>query len=734
LEDGAGASFAGQYETFLGVVGVPGVLDAIARCWASLESERVTAYRRRQGVAESNLAMAVVVQRLVPAEVSGVLFTRDPCDPEGHAMLVEASEGPGDSVVAGRVMPAQYRLDRNSGAVRDRHDSRTERLGGPWLKDECLAELAKLGRRLEEVFGGPCDVEWAWANGRFWLLQARPITAGSAADRELLRRGEIATLTALAAPGGTVWSRCNLAEVLPEPTPMTWAIVRRLVSGRGGLGRMYRDLGFEPDAGLDDEGCYDLICGRPYCNLFREPGMYAQGLPLVHSFASLKSSPQNALAPRAVLDPAGAGWKFWVRLPFFLARSVRTKLRLRQAMRTVADELRRNRFPAFARLTAQEAARDLTPVATPTLLCNLNCWIERTVCDFACAGLKPTVLATVAMHNLEHALVGRLGPQRTGAALGELAQGVGSDAEADLPKAIRDLSAGRIALPQFLEGFGHRGSQEMELAEPRWGEDATDLQRLVQLAGALANERFRTRDWETWKRIADEAALPQRRRAKLEEQIRVLRTYLCLRETAKHYFLKGYALIRRMLLELDRRYCLGGAIFYLAPEELTRLAAGEDLSMVIVRRRRQRAMALSIEVPPVLFSDDLDAIGRSVVVAGIASFQGISLSGGVAEGPAFILHRPRATNIPPERYILVCPSTDPGWVPLFLQARGLIMEMGGVLSHGAIVAREFGLPAVGALPGILASLQTGQRLRVDGTRGTVTILTPPLRVCKEGLE
>src|SRR5262249_9202673 len=153
-------------------------------------------------------------------------------------------------------------------------------------------------------------------------------------------------------------------------------------------------------------------------------------------------------------------------------------------------------------------------------------------------------------------------------------------------------------------------------------------------------------------------------------------------------------------------------------EELPVLVAGKDLSAVIAQRRRRRTLALSLEVPQVFFSDDLEAIGRTTPVPAADTLQGIPLSAGVAEACALVLHKPEGEAIPAEPYILVCPSTDPAWVPLFVHARGLVIETGGVLSHGAIVAREFGLPAVAGLPEVLRRVQTGQRLRVDGGAGT----------------
>src|SRR5207249_3557285 len=168
---------------------------------------------------------------------------------------------------------------------------------------------------------------------------------------------------------------------------------------------------------------------------------------------------------------------------------------------------------------------------------------------------------------------------------------------------------------------------------------------------------------------------------------------------------------------------LQGGVFFLTPEELPALLRGEDMTDRINQRRRRRTLLLSLEVPQVLFSDDLEAIGRPVHTEGADVLRGVALSAGVAEGPALVAEEPTA-DVPSHPYVLVCPSTDPAWVPLFAHARALVMETGGVLSHGAIVAREFGLPAVAGLPDVQRRLRTGQRLRVDGGTGLVTVLSP----------
>jgi pyruvate,water dikinase len=715
-------------------------IDAVFGSW---NSDRAIAYRRHHNI-EGLLGTAVNVQAMCPSEVSGVMFTANPVNPELDQVFIESSYGLGEAVVLGKVTPDHYVLDRRTLqvvertiAVKDvvistvtRDGSAPVAGGGSSLSDAQVTDLARLGQRVEGYFGVPCDIEWGLSGGEFFLLQARPIKGlhrgASAAERERVRGEEIEALRAKAEPGGTVWARFNLAEILPEPTPMTWAIVRRFMSGRGGYGLTYRDLGYQPDPALDEIGTYDLVCGRPYCNLSREPRMYARGQPLEHSFAALKKAPHTALYPRAEPNWSRVGWTFWLFQPVHIFRSFRFELQLQNWVRTFAERLRGEIIPAFAAETARGAEEDLSKLDDAALLQRLEHWIQRTLYDFARESLKATVLGAVAMGKLELLLTKALGAERARTAVGELTMGVRPDPEADLPGAIRDLGEGKIERAAFLARFGHRGPQEMELAQPRWSEDPPALEKVsgeghgLQPVGLTEN---------VWERIATGAKLSALQRQLLDTvlvpELKSLHAYLALRETGKHTLMKGYALIRRVLVELDRRHRLNGGIFYLTPDELPRLAKGEDLSKLIEERRGRRQAALSLEVPQVLFSDDLDAIGRPAASADGDAMQGVALSAGVAEAPALVLDRPDGAAVPAEPYILVCPSTDPAWVPLFVRAKGLVMETGGVLSHGAIVAREFGLPAVAGLSGVHKRLKTGQRLRVDGGGGTVTVIDRP---------
>lgn len=783
-EDQATASFAGQMNSFLNVDNEKALLDAIKDCWSSFRRERANLYQQRLGTNDPSPAIGVVVQHLVPAVISGVLFTCDPLSMEQRRMIVEASAGVG-GVVSGDTTPDRFVLDREMGRVVEAASENRRHVRRPDLSADRLAELAGLGRRVAALFGDERDIEWAWDGRQFWLLQARPITGVREAEREEIRSEAIASLAAKAAATGTVWSRYNLAETLPEATPMTWAILRRLLSGSGGLGMMYRDLGFRPVALADDEGYYDLICGRPYCNLSRETAMYANGLPLEHDFAALKARPALALEPRARPTLHGAGTRFWLSLPVLFFRSLRVASRLRRLHRTLPGDFQREILPAFLDEVRGAESSDWSASKSENLLEELERWIDRTLVDFARDALKPAVLAAHAVNEIESLLSKSLRQNQVRPCLNELMSGIRPAADADVAGALQALASGRMPCSDFLRRFGHRGPREMELAEPRWRECPAALEGVRSLrtdgkehaegaaslharpphprplsAEAGARGGFATTSGanastdlsplppeggtppaipadshpaseagtkktliETCTRIAAAAKLTPSQQARLYAAAERARTFVALRETAKHHLMKGYAIIRQLLVELDWRYHLHAGIFYLTRGELPRLIAGEDLSALISQRRRRHALELAIEVPPVIFSDDLEAIGRSSPPSASSTvFRGLPLSNGVAEGIAVVLNKAEEPMPITGLAILVCNSTDPAWTAHLLRARGFVTETGGVLSHGAIVARELGLPAVSGLPGVHRELRTGQRLRVDGTAGTVEVL------------
>jgi phosphohistidine swiveling domain-containing protein len=749
-EDTAETSFAGQQETILGVEGEEALVEAVERCWQSLQGERAVAYRQRQGVDDRQVSMAVVVQRLVDAEVAGVLFTRNPLDPEGRTMLVEASWGLGEVVVSGRVQPDRFVVERESGQVRERQLGikairRTargeehvpaEQQQRYCLDEPALMQLAALGRQVEAYYGAPRDVEWAWSQGQLFLLQARPITTADAAERERLRQGEIARLRHLAGAEFTVWVRYNLSEILPEPTPMSWSVISRLLAADGGFGAMNRALGAHPDPALGSQSAFDLVAGRPMLNLARLPRLQSPHPPFDYPLEEYKAHPERALEPKPRVQPlAGRGCLLGVlSLPLTLWRLFRQK---NTVQRQMADYPQRMQAlsQAFAEECRQALQQDWSNIPPEQIHRQLLAWIERTLVSFASESLKATVFADTLWNELSLILAPHLGgPEGARTTLGRLTLGTHPPPEADLAQALEQLQSGRISRDEFLTQFGHRGPREMELAQPRWQEQPQLLDALLSPPSAFTSRLAHasslahldgTKIPAAWEEVFASLPLHGPLRDRCRQLVEQLRLFFGWREAAKHYLMLGYAVIRRLLLELDRRYGLQGGIFFLTLDDLPRLLAGEDLRREIMVARRRRQALLSLEVPPVLFSDDLEAIGRPTPVpAGADLFQGVPLSAGIAEGPALVLTEPTAAPPQLQGYVLVCPSTDPAWVPLFAHAKGLIMETGGVLSHGAIVAREFGLPAVAGLPRITRQVHTGERLRVDGGSGQVVRLKP----------
>lgn len=740
---------------------------AINTVFESWQNERAITYRKHNKI-DGLIGTAVTVQMMCPSEVSGILFTANPVSRAGE-IIIESSFGLGEAIVLGKVTPDRFVFDKATLAVKERvitrKDKRLEtfveagegeaQTGGrddASLLDDQARELAQLGLRVEAFFGSPCDIEWAISRGQYFLLQARAIRFKAsdapnfdAVERERVRQDEIAALRAMVEPTGTVWSRFNLAEILPEPTPMTWSIVKRFMSGRGGFGQMYRDIGFSPDPALDDVGMFDLICGRPYCNLSREPRMQYKDLPFEHRFDVLKRNPNKALYPQATFNPRRAGLGFFIKLPIIFFRMWWSQIQQQHLIQTFADDFEKVVLPPYLAEIEKARAEDWSKLSSRDVLAKLDAWIELTLFDFARHSLKPTALAAMVLGNLERAFANRLRPvvgtpeessaiglQRAQAALRELVMGVHPDEHTDLPAGIRAVREGRLDRGEFLQRFGHRGSQEMELAKPRWAEDHAALDAMLD-APAPSSASFDVHkieeNWQNaWRKLADDARLLPSQLPAVEAELRRLQRYMSLRESAKHHLLRGYQQIRRALVELDHRYQLDGRLFYLTLDdlrELTRLAEGKAPAGYFEKaegNRTRRAITLSLPLPTVIYSDDLEAIGRDLAIGAVDLLQGVPLSAGVVEAKAWVLSDLSAAEMPHEPYILVCPSTDPAWVPLFVHARGLVMETGGMLSHGAIVAREFGLPAVAGIADVHRRLKTGQRLRIDGATGTVQVV------------
>lgn len=759
-EDLAEASFAGQQDTFLNVASDQ-LLDAIKGCWASLWSERAIAYRQTQGISDEGLAMAVVIQEMCEADVSGVLFTVSPFSAD--VAIVESNWGLGESVVSGAITPDSFYVSRETGEVLEKNVATKREMvtaagvsevlpaqqDAPSLSDVQLKELTQLGMQVETFYGKPMDIEWAFADAEFVLLQARhittPVTVTTSSAHvhpppgvdtesvEKLRQEEIQKLEAYTETHGTVWCHHNLAEVLPAPLPMTWAIVKEFMSGAGGLGKAYRGLGFHPSQRVDSEGILDLICGRVYVNLNREVELHFDGFPLAHDFNALKQNSQQAMYAQAQTNITRSNASFWLKLPLHIIRMSKAEMRLRQCRSDFDRVLTEEIFPAFQAEVEAERNLSYSDLSDAELVAKFRIWRAKTLDDFAPKVLTATLLAGFSLQRLEAALQKHLNETEAKVLASRLISGLSGNLTVETNEKLWEVARADLALTDFLKDYGHRAVDEFELAQPRWREDTTYLEQMIvsfqQETSARDVQQKPASHFarQVGQREAAETELSAiledkpNLRKQIESELDFTRRYMPFRETAKFYLMLGYEQMRRALVELDNRYALEDGIFYLEPDELERLIGGDDFTDIIATRRTERELMLQIEMPDVIFSDALEQIGAPASIDAAEAYTGIGVSAGVATGKARVLLTPSDVNPSDRDYILVCPSTDPASTPLFLHAAGLVMERGGILSHGAVVAREYGVPAVVNIPNATQRIVDGQMLQVDGNKGIVSI-------------
>src|SRR5215210_3039048 len=768
-EDLPQASFAGQQDTYLNVVGVQSVLDAVRRCWASLWTERAVSYRATNGIDPHSVRLAVVVQRMVDAAVAGVLFTANPVTGKRRQAVIDASPGLGEAVVSGAVNPDHFVANTATGEIVERRlgDKRVAIIAGSGggtervelasgedeasLSDGQVLALAKLGARVEEHYGAPQDTEWAIDHdGRLWLLQARPITTlfplpeGAPTNEEDLR----------------VYFSFNVAQGVYGPlTPMGIQAFRLITSSVATFAghpphNPYKGAGFFIESAsrmfLDITPVLRSEQGRRLFERFMS-NMEARTVPIVRQLendARLATVPTDRWQILRTLLLAFARGRFPLRVAEALARPERARAR---AARVVSGFRTAGEMSPGADATLRlVAAERLLSDGPAEILPNVPPVFAAGLAANALAGKLLGGLATddekrVAMRALPHNPTTEMD-----LALWALAKEARADPEiagmlGETPpeRLAEDYRGGSLPpklqsnLADFLRLYGHRGVAEIDLGLPRWSEDP------AYILGVLANY-LRLDDPEAAPdvqfgratREAEEMVDELTRRAANKGRLRrALVGFLLgrarelsgLREMPKFCIILLMARARELLWRVGEdlaragRLQSAGDIFFLSAPEAWAALAGEDMRPVIRGRRAVYEQEVGRRhVPRLLLSDGTEpTAGTHDATGADGVLRGTPASGGVVTERARVILDPGEASLEPGE-ILVAPSTDPGWTPLFLTAGGLVMEMGGPMSHGAIVAREYGIPAVVGVPEATGRIITGQRITVDGSNGTVT--------------
>lgn len=752
FEDRADWSAAGQQETVLGCVGTREVCAAILRCYAAAFRPATVAYLRRAGIPLEEVSLALVVQALVRAEVSGVLFTLNPVTGNTGELVVNALCGGGEALVSGRRTPESLVLDRATLRVLRRDEP--PGAARPALDNGRARDLGRLALRAERILGGPLDIEWAFDAedpDRIALLQARPITAvhpveppedgGPAAPS----RRRLALLPGRRPdPSRWVWTNANVGEALPGvATPFTWSVA--LGFSRLGFERAFATLGCSVP---HDAVLVGRFHGRIYLNA-TEFLRIASQVPLLTPSHIERLGGVPGLgrlhAERNVLDSAA----FVLRLPLTLARLARANLGLDAAL----DDYERRLASERARL----AARDLRGLDGGTLLAELDRrarWLDETgSLMLTCA--SNSLSSYVALGTLlrlwlpgqaEQLLAGLMAgfadleSAQPGLALWHISEIVRLDAPARAvlegapPERLRldDFPADgptRRALAGFLRAYGFRAVREAELSTPRWSEDpaflfATLRSYLASEVGAPLGRVERQKEARRRAVEAVERDLPAGKFALVRHALRLAQKYTRLRERMRSRVTEVLGWYRAFALEVGRRLGDRDAGFFLdldAVRAFLRGALPADEAAAIVAENRERFAAdVARPDPPTVFVGSPPPLVPPATEG--TELCGVGASPGRAEGFVRVLREPAEADRLVQGEVLVVPHADVGWSPLFLVASAVVTGMGGTLSHAAIVAREYGVPAVFGVPGVVGRLRTGDRVVVDGTAGTVALV------------
>ncbi|MEU9554333.1 rifamycin-inactivating phosphotransferase [Streptomyces fumanus] len=752
-EDLPTASFAGQHDTCLNVMGPAEVLRHISRCWTSLFTERAVVYRLRNGIDHRAVRMAVVVQRMVFPDASGILFTADPVTGNRTVATVDAGFGLGEALVSGLVNPDVFTVrdgeivtrtvsvkERAVQALPDggthevRIDARRQRQ--PALTDEQVVRLVRLGRRIEEHFGRPQDIEWCLAGDEFQIVQSRPITtlfpvpeSTDAGPRVYLSVGHQQMMTDAMKPLGlSMWRMTAMVPMHEAGGRLFVDVTPRLAApaARAGLldvigkGDPLTRNALETLLGRED-----LLAALPDPAPGGRPGAGRGGAP--------------AGAPPAPLDTDPAV------VTGLIARSRASLAALERDIRTrTGPELFDFLLDAFA-----EHKRVLSdPLSIQVIMAGMEAtwwlndhllqWLgEKNAADTLTLSAPGNITSRMGLELLDVADAVRPHPEVVA-----FLEGVEDDDFLDELARLPGGGAAREAIETYLGRYGMRCVGEIDITRPRWAERPAALVPLIldnvrAFAPGAAERRFaqgrqkaREKEHEVLSRLR---SLPDgdRKAAETKRMIDRVRTFIGYREYPKYDIVSRTCLYKQALLREAEHLVRAGVLaeredaFYLTFQELRDAVRSHRVEPGLIERRKDAYRTHRALTPPRVLTSDGEALDgtyrRDDVPAG--ALTGLPVSAGTVEGRARVVHDVARADLRPGD-ILVTTFTDPSWSPLFVAIAGLVTEVGGLMTHGAVIAREYGLPAVVGVARATRLIRDGQRVRVHGTDGYVEILPP----------
>ncbi|HEY3957603.1 MAG TPA: rifamycin-inactivating phosphotransferase [Streptosporangiaceae bacterium] len=743
-EDLPTASFAGQQDTYLNVVGGPAILAHVSRCWASLFTERAVTYRLRTGFGHRKVHMAVVVQQMLFPQAAGIAFTADPVTGNRKVVSIEASFGLGEALVSGLVNADVYKV--RDGAVADKTVAAKqlaiealpaggtrelaidpERQKQPALTDAQIVRLAGLSRRIEAHFGYPQDIEWCLADGEFQIVQSRPITtlfpipaASDQGNHVYVSVGHQQMMTDAMKPLGiSGWQ-------LTTPRPMSQAGGRLFVDVTEALGSPASRASL-----LEVMGRGDPLIGDALRSVL-DRGDFIPDL-----------ADSDAGAPPAYSVPAEIETD-----PAIVAGLIE---RSQASLATLKRDIAAKSGPAlldFILADFGELKRVLfDPQSIQVIMAGmqaswwlneqLETWLgEKNAVDTLTQSVPHNVTSEMGLALLDVADVIRPYPD----VVAFLQHVTGENFLGELP-ALAGGQEASDAIQGYLDKYGMRCVGEIDITKPRWSERPSTL--VPMILGNIRNfepgageRRFeqglrqaRKKEQELLTRLR---ALPdgEQKAGEAKRAIDRIRTFAGYREYPKYHMISRYFVYKQALLKDAERLVQGHVlrdkedIFYLTFAELHDVVHTNQLDGQLIRQREAAFRSYQALTPPRVLTSDGEAVAgayrRADVPAG--ALTGLAVSAGTVEGPARVILDMAGADLQAGD-ILVTAYTDPSWTPAFVAVKGLVTEVGGLMTHGAVIAREYGLPAVVGVQQATRLIRDGQQIRVHGTDGYVEILS-----------
>ncbi|MEC1433015.1 phosphoenolpyruvate synthase [Bacillus subtilis] len=745
-EDLPHASFAGQQDTYLNIIGVDAILQHISKCWASLFTDRAVIYRMQNGFDHSQVYLSVIVQRMVFPQASGILFTADPITSSRKVLSIDAGFGLGEALVSGLVSADCYKVQdgqiidkriatkklaiygRKEGGT-ETHQIDSDQQKAQTLTDEQILQLARIGRQIEAHFGQPQDIEWCLARDTFYIVQSRPITTlfpiPEASDQE-----------------NHVYISVGHQQMMTDPIKplgLSFFLLTTAAPMRKAGGRLFVDVTHHlasPDSRevfLKGMGQHDQLLKDALMTIIKRRDF-------------IKSIPNDKTAPNPIRGNAD--------MPAQVENDPTIVSDLIESSQTSIEELKQNiqtksgsDLFRFILEDIQELKKILfnpeSSVVIRTAM-NASLWInekmnewlgEKNAADTLSQSVPHNITSEMGLALLDVADVIRPYPEVI-----DYLQHVKDDNFLDELAKFDGGSKTREAIYDYLSKYGMRCTGEIDITRTRWSEKPTTLIPMIlnNINSSEPNASHRKFEQGRQEALKKEQELLDRlkqlpdgeQKAKeTKRMIDIIRNFSGFREYPKYGMVNRYFVYKQALLKEAEQLIEAGVIhekediYYLTFEELHEVVRTHKLDYQIISARKDEYTLYEKLSPPRVITSDGEIVTgeykRENLPAG--AIVGLPVSSGVIEGRARVILNMEDADLE-DGDILVTSFTDPSWTPLFVSIKGLVTEVGGLMTHGAVIAREYGLPAVVGVENAAKLIKDGQRIRVHGTEGYIEIL------------